>query len=63
MDPADIAALVEEQRKYFASGVTRDVSFRRAQLERFKGMIRANEDRIQRAVLESGMPGAKDLLG
>ena len=50
MYPAEIARLVEKQRTYFASGVTRDVSFRRAQLEKFEGMIRANEDRIQRAV-------------
>jgi aldehyde dehydrogenase (NAD+) len=50
MDPSEITRLVEEQRAYFASGVTRDVSFRRAQLEKFEGMIRANEDRIQQAV-------------
>lgn len=33
MQPVDISGLVEKQRAYFASGATREVSFRRAQLE------------------------------
>jgi len=52
MTPEDIAALVEEQRHYFKSGVTLDASFRRQQLERLRGMIRSNLDRIQEAVYE-----------
>jgi aldehyde dehydrogenase (NAD+) len=52
MTPADIASLVKEEHSYFKSGATLDVSFRREQLERLRGMIRSNQDRIQEAVYE-----------
>ncbi|MBN2027226.1 MAG: aldehyde dehydrogenase [Actinobacteria bacterium] len=52
MTPEDIAALVEEQRKYFKRGATLEASFRRRQLERLRGMLRSNQDRIQEAVYE-----------
>ncbi len=52
MNPSDIASLVEGQRAYFRGGNTRDVSFRRKQLERLREMIRSNQDRIQEAVYE-----------
>lgn len=50
MSKPDITGLVRQQRDFFASGATRDVSFRRAQLEALRKMIRANEGRINEAV-------------
>jgi aldehyde dehydrogenase (NAD+) len=48
----DIPHLVSEQREYFSSGATREVAFRREQLEKLKDMIESNSSRIQRAVHE-----------
>jgi acyl-CoA reductase-like NAD-dependent aldehyde dehydrogenase len=46
----EIADLVGEQRRYFRSGATREISFRRTQLEKFRGMIQDNRERILKAV-------------
>lgn len=50
MKPEDIKALVEEQRRFFSSGATRELGFRREQLENLRGMIARNRDKIQSAV-------------
>jgi len=50
--PVEIADLVGEQRRYFQSGATREISFRREQLEKLRGMIRANQDRITKAAYD-----------
>ncbi len=46
----DIPGLVAEQKRYFASGATRGVAFRREQLQRLREMIENNRSRIQEAV-------------
>jgi aldehyde dehydrogenase (NAD+) len=48
----EITELIQEQRGYFRAGTTRDVSFRREQLERLREMVRQNRDRIMQAVVE-----------
>jgi aldehyde dehydrogenase (NAD+) len=48
----EIAKLVQEQRSYFRTGVTREKSFRRQQLEKLRGMIRENQEKITRAAAE-----------
>jgi len=49
LDLPDIKRLVREQRDFFASGMTRDVSFRRARLEDLREMILANQERMNEA--------------
>jgi len=48
----DITGLVEQQRGFFVSGATREVSFRRAQLEKLREMIKANRDGITKAAFK-----------
>jgi aldehyde dehydrogenase (NAD+) len=48
----EISELIQEQRSYFRTGATRGTSFRRQQLEKLRGMIRENQDRITGAVVE-----------
>ncbi|MEW6554459.1 MAG: aldehyde dehydrogenase [Actinomycetota bacterium] len=48
----EIIELVGEQRRYFSTGITREVSFRREQLEKLRSMIRQNKGRITRAAME-----------
>src|SRR5262249_5999654 len=47
---AAIAALVNQQREYFRTGVTRDIGFRERQLDRLGEGLRAHGDRILEAL-------------
>lgn len=49
-DVPDIGGLVQGQREFFASGATRDIVFRRAQLEKLKRLLKSNQSRIEEAV-------------
>ena len=51
---SDIQAVVANQRAYFAKGETLDVSFRRGALKRLQAAIKANEEKICKA-LESDL--------
>lgn len=46
----DIAALLDKQRRFFVSGQTRPLEFRRAQLKKLDAAIKAYETRIQEAL-------------
>ncbi len=48
--PAAIAALLQSQRDYFATGATRPLAFRLAQLQRLKEAVLARQDEIVAAV-------------
>jgi aldehyde dehydrogenase (NAD+) len=50
MDRSHIAVLIENQRTFFASGRTRDVSFRIEQLKTLRKMIKENEPELFRAL-------------
>lgn len=52
MESGYIDRLVEEQRRYFTSGATLDVTFRRAQLERLRDMVRTNRKELLEAAYE-----------
>jgi aldehyde dehydrogenase (NAD+) len=46
----ELASLVEAQRRFFRSGATRSLEFRREQLENLKQLVRTNEPRILEAL-------------
>lgn len=46
----DVQQLVEDQRKYFNSNVTRSVEFRLEQLKKFRNLIKAHEDDLHEAI-------------
>ncbi len=48
--PPNIITLLQDQRRFFASGQTREISFRLAQLAKLRDAIIANQDRIVAAV-------------
>jgi aldehyde dehydrogenase (NAD+) len=50
MHDNEIIEILDEHRKYFETGVTRDVDFRLQQLVKLKQMIRRNEDVILQAL-------------
>jgi len=50
MNEAEIKQIVEEQRRYFYSGVTLDVEFRIAALEKLKASILNHEEEINTAI-------------
>jgi aldehyde dehydrogenase (NAD+) len=50
MDTTKIRELIHNHRAFFATGRTRDLSFRREQLRRLKEMFRANESTIFEAL-------------
>ncbi len=52
MSLPDISGLVKRQREFFASGATRDVDFRRAQLEKLKKLLKDYQGRISEAVAQ-----------
>ncbi|MBE5938292.1 MAG: aldehyde dehydrogenase [Lachnospiraceae bacterium] len=48
----DISTLVNKQRQYFLSGITRPYEFRKDALIRLKAAIKANENQINKALLD-----------
>jgi aldehyde dehydrogenase (NAD+) len=48
--PPSITTLIQDQRRFFASGQPRDIDFRLAQLAKLRDAIIANQDRIVAAV-------------
>ena len=46
----EVQQLVEDQRKYFNSNVTRSVEFRLEQLKKFRNLIKAHEDDLHEAI-------------
>lgn len=50
MQKEDIARIVDEQRAFFASGITRDISYRLGALAALKGSIRQHEAEILEAL-------------
>jgi aldehyde dehydrogenase (NAD+) len=50
MDAEEFAGILDEHKKYFATGLTGDVDFRIQQLTRLKQMIRRNEDVLIQAL-------------
>lgn len=48
--PPSITSLLQDQRRFFASGQPRDIDFRLAQLAKLRDAIIANQDRIVAAV-------------
>lgn len=46
MDQLDISGMLRAQREYFASGVTKDFSFRLEQLQKFRSMIKKYQEDI-----------------
>ncbi len=46
----DVASIIEAQRRFFRSGATRSLEFRRQQLESLRELVRANESRILEAL-------------
>ncbi|MCG8322784.1 MAG: aldehyde dehydrogenase family protein, partial [Cytophagales bacterium] len=46
----DVQQLVEDQRKYFNSNVTRSVEFRLEQLKKFRNLIKTHEDDLHEAI-------------
>lgn len=64
MPEATIANLVETQRAFFGSGVTKDICFRREQLRKLRAAIRKYEPEILKALGEDlGKPGMEAFLG
>jgi aldehyde dehydrogenase (NAD+) len=49
INPSHAGRLVQEQRRFFKSGITRDISFRRERLLEMKDMIRRHQDEILEA--------------
>jgi aldehyde dehydrogenase (NAD+) len=64
MDRADIAGIVSNQRAFFNTGKTRDLSFRAAQLELLRKIIDDNEDAICEALkLDMNKPRFEAYVG
>ncbi|MCH2046360.1 MAG: aldehyde dehydrogenase [Saprospiraceae bacterium] len=49
-DTAGIKDLIKAQRNYFSTGVTKDIAFRKQQMNKLKKLIEENEDRIVEAL-------------
>src|SRR5450759_5613688 len=50
MDPISMAPIVQAQRDFFSTGKTRELAFRRRQLEVLRDAVRGNASRIVRAL-------------
>lgn len=60
----DAQTIVENQRRFFETGKTRDIEFRLQQLRKFKEILEKNESRIYQALREDlGKPSMESYTG